>query len=324
VTEGHGTSLGETDRAIELNAPVRSLKMLELQIAAGATEVYMALLPSPGVPVSFDSLPALRGGEPTHVSNIALLTELIRSAHAAGLRAHLSVDTPIVPTSYEREYLDHAARGLEAGADTLVVGSLAACDQVAERFPDTLLVVGGILGVSTVSYAEYLRDTYGVLRLVLPHTLTLDEIAAFADLPGLEIEVPVQTGSGLDCTRCRLQDTPGIGQACRAGYTAGIEDLGGFLDGASDCALCDVPALADLGVAALQIPGRESPNLRQNAKITQLYRRVLDGNAAQKPMPQIIESIDRVELMWQMGWVPRLCDQQRCRLRDTPQQRAYV
>ena len=298
--------------------------MLELQIAAGATEVYMALLPPAGVPVSFDSLPALRGGEPTHVSNAALLGELVNAAHAAGLRVHFSVDASIIPTEYEDRYLDHADRGLEAGADTLVVGSLAACNQLAERFPDTALVVGGSLGVSTVSYARYLRDTYGIRRLVLPHTLTLDEIAAFTELSGLEIEVPVQTGSGLDCTRCRLQDTPGIGQACRAGYLAGIEDLGAFLDGASDCALCDVPALIDLGVAALQIPGRESPNLRQNAKITQLYRRVLDGNAAEQPMPQIIESIDRVELMWQMGWVPRLCDQQRCRFRDTPQQRAYV
>lgn len=41
-------------------------------------------------------------------------------------------------------------------------------------------------------------------------------------------------------------------------------------------------------------------------------------------MPKVIEAIDRVELMWQMGWLPRLCDQQRCRFRDTPQQRAFV
>jgi putative protease len=298
--------------------------MLELQIAAGASEVYMALLPPGAVPVSFDSLPALRGGEPTHVSNAALLAELIGAAHAAGLRVHFSVDASVVPVDLEREYVDHVARGLEAGADTLVVGSLAACDRLADRYPDTPLVIGGSLGVSTVSYAHFLYDTYRIRRLVLPHTLTLDEIAAFTTVPGLEIEVPVQTGSGLDCTRCRLQDTPGIGQACRAGYTAGGEDLGAFLDGASDCALCDVPALVNLGVAAIQIPGRESPNLRQNAKITQLYRRVLDGNAAKEPMPQMIASIDRVELMWQMGWVPRLCDQQRCRFRDTPQQRAYV
>jgi collagenase-like PrtC family protease len=101
-------------------------------------------------------------------------------------------------------------------------------------------------------------------------------------------------------------------------------DLAGFLDGASDCALCDVPVLMALAVATLQIPGRESPNARQNAKITQVYRRAINGEVAGTPITEVIEAIDRVELSWQMGWVPRLCEQQRCRFRDTPQQRAYV
>ncbi|GAB1818230.1 hypothetical protein HerbRD11066_13940 [Herbidospora sp. RD11066] len=299
--------------------------MLELQIAAGADEVYLALLPPAGVPVSFDALPARRDAEPTQVSNPALLGELVSAAHAAGLRVHFCADAPVVPAAFHDAYLDHVARAADAGADTVVAGNLATCALLAGRDGGPGLVAGGALGVSTVGYAAHLRDAYGVRRVVLPHTLTLGEVGDFCALEDLEIEMPVQTGSGLDCTRCRLQDTPDVGLGCRAGYVAddGV-DLGAFLDGASDCALCDVPVLVDVGVTAVQIPGRESPNLRQNAKITQMYRRALDGHAARMPIGDVIEAIDRVELMWQMGWVPRLCEKSRCRFRDTPQQRAFV
>ena len=50
---------------VGLDAPVRSLKMLELQIKAGATEVHVGLRSR--APVSFDGLPANRDGEPTQV-----------------------------------------------------------------------------------------------------------------------------------------------------------------------------------------------------------------------------------------------------------------
>lgn len=292
--------------------------MLELQVKAGATEVY--LTSRPAGPVTFDSLPANRDGEPTHVSNPVLLREIIAGAHDAGLRVHFCADAPVIRPDDEKSYREHVEQGLEAGADTVVVGSLAACAWLT----DAPVVVGGTLGVSTVGLAEFLRDSCGITRIVVPHTLTLGEVAAFCRIDGLEIETPVQTGAGLDCTRCRLQDTPGIGLGCRAGYQDAAQELGAFLDGASDCALCDVPALISVGVAALQIPGRESPIIRQNAKITQMYRRVLNGHAAGTPVTEVIEQIDRVELMWQMGWLPRLCDQQRCRFRDTPQQRAFV
>jgi collagenase-like PrtC family protease len=292
--------------------------MLELQIKAGATEVHVGLRSRSSV--SFDALPANRDGEPTQVS-LGLLAELVTVAHDGGLRVHFCADTPVVRPDDETAYREHVAHGLDAGVDTVVVGSLPAC----AWFPGASIVAGGELGVSTLGLAEHLRDTYGVRRVVVPHTLTLGEVAAFCQLDGLEIETPVQTGAGLDCTRCRLADTPGVGLGCRAGYADGSGvDLGGFLDGASDCALCDVPALIGIGVTALRIPGRESPNERQNAKITQMYRRALRGHAAGVPITEVIEQIDRVELMWQMGWLPRLCDQKRCRFQDTPQQRAFV
>lgn len=312
---------------VALNAPVRNLQMLELQISGGATEIYLAHRPSAGSGVSFDALPGKRDGDPTQISNRRLLKEIITQAHAAGLRVHLCADAPAVPAAARSDFLTHVGQGIEAGADTVVVGALPTARWIADTHPGIPLVGGVGLGVTTVAYARHLREVYGVRRVVMPHAATLDEIADFCALDGLEVEVPVQTGSGADCHHCRLPDQRGAGLGCRAGYQDPREedgDLGAFLDGASDCALCDVPALVALGVDALQIPGRESPIVRQNAKITQMYRRALNGVAGGWSMRQTIADIDRVELSWQMGWVPRMCEQQRCRFRDTAQRRAHV
>jgi collagenase-like PrtC family protease len=316
--------------SVGLDAPVRNLQMLELQIAGGATEIYLAHRQPAGTGVSFDALPGKRDGDPTQVSNRRLLKEIITQAHAAGLRVHLCADTPAVTAGDKDTFLAHVAQGVDAGADTVVVGALPAARWIADEHPGVPLVAGTHLGVTTVAYAKRLQEIYGVGRIVVPHATTLDEIAAFCAVDGLEVEVPVQTGSGANCHACKLPDQPGSGLGCRAGYQGSpapeeaVRDLGGFLDGASDCALCDVPSLVALGVSALQIPGRESPIVRQNAKITQMYRRALNGVAKGWSTKQTIADIDRVELMWQMGWVPRMCEQQRCRFRDTARRRAHV
>ena len=166
----------------------------------------------------------------------------------------------------------------------------------------------------------------------MPHAMTLDEIAAFVRIPGLEVEVQVQTGAGNSCGRCMMFDSsvkPEIGLGCRAGYTVytpegtTIESIQ-LLDGSTDCSLCDVGALMEIGIHAVKIPGRESPNMRTNAKITQMYRRVIKNTLAGKAMAVSIAEIDQVELMWQMNWVPRFCENQRCRFRDTPTTRSYI
>lgn len=322
---------------VALDAPVRNLQMLELQIAGGATEIYVAHRAPAGQDSSFDALPGTRDGDPTQISNRRLLKEIITQAHAAGLRVHLGADAPAVPSGARAAYLTHVEQGVEAGADTVVVGALPAARWVADAHPDIPLVAGAALGVTTVAYARHLQSAYGVRRVVLPHAAALDEIAAFCAVEGLEVEVPVQTGSGADCHHCRLPDQTGSGLGCRSGYQELLQigggpggpggpagSLDGFLDGASDCALCDVPSLVALGVAALQIPGRESPIVRQNAKVTQMYRRALDGVAKGWSTKQTVADIDRTELTWQMGWVPRMCEQERCRFRDTARRRAHV
>ena len=116
------------------------------------------------------------------------------------------------------------------------------------------------MGVSTVTMGRHVAEQ-GAERIVLPHSLLLDEIALMVSNVDVQVETPVQTGAGLDCSRSRMSDLPDLGLGSRAGWVvqdSAPEDpsVPGLLDGASDCGLCDVPGLVRAGVAALQLPGR--------------------------------------------------------------------
>jgi collagenase-like PrtC family protease len=221
---------------------------------------------------------------------------------------------------------------VDCGVDRVIVANVGLLDVLRRGGIDVPLIAAGNMGVTTVAYARWLGERFDITRIVTPHQITLDEVAAMCSLSGVDIEVQVQTGSGLLCGRCTLWDDPngsGVGLGCRSGYEVVTPDGQtltdvAFLDSGTDCAFCDVPALAAIGVRAFKIQGRESPYPRQNAKVTQLYRKALDDTRLHVPIAKTIEKIDRIELLWQMSWVPRLCDQQRCRFRDTPTQRAYI
>lgn len=313
----------------KLNVPVRNIEMLELHQRAGVEEVYAGVVPTDLGQVSLDSLPLRRDGEPCHLASFRALERLVAVADEQNIRVHFTADTPCVPTHHVHAWQEHVSAAIEAGVASVVVGTLDTLRLAARLVEGTTVdvVAGSSMGLSTVGFARHATNE-GASRIAVPHTLLLDEISDIISGVEAEVEVPVQTGAGLDCSRCRLSDLPGVGLGCRAGWSSTTNQDGphgpGMLDGASDCGLCDVPELVRLGVTALQLPGRESPNLRQNAKVTQMYRRALDGVIRGVTMDEVVVEIDRVELSWQMGWVPRLCEQQRCRFRDTPRTRAYV
>lgn len=317
---------------VALNVPVRSLEMLDLQIAAGADEIYLGLASDELATFTYNAYAVTRSDQPTQITSPALLRSIIKEAHRNDLTVNFSANAPHLPVELHQEYLSHVRAAVSSGVDRVIVANVGLLDVLQRGEITVPLIAAGNMGVTTVTYARWLTERFSVSRIVTPHQITLDEVTALCSLEGVDIEVQVQTGSGLMCGRCTIWDDPngsGVGLGCRSGYeviTPGgeVRREVAFLDGGTDCALCDVPTLAAIGVRAFKIPGRESPNVRQNAKVTQMYRKALDGTRAGVPMLKTIEKIDRIELTWQMGWVPRLCDQQRCRFRDTPTQRSYI
>ncbi|HEY1015314.1 MAG TPA: U32 family peptidase [Herpetosiphonaceae bacterium] len=306
--------------------------MLDLQLAAGATEIYVGLVSEPLKVLTFNAHARMRDEHPTQVNSPALLGDIITDAHAKGVTVHFSANIAYLPAALHAAYVTHVQTAVALGVDTVLVANLGLMRLLREAGLTIPLVAAGYMGVTTTAFARYLQTALGVVRVVLPHAMTLDEIAAFAAIPGLEIEVQVQTGAGNSCGRCMMADSPvkpEIGLGCRAGYTVRAPDgttTHGlpFLDGATDCALCNVTDLMAIGVHAIKIPGRESPNVRTNAKITQMYRKAIHDAVAGKPLDVTIQEIDQVELMWQMNWVPRFCENLRCRFRDTPTTQSYI
>ena len=333
VTEqADGAEGGGRQARMHIDAPVRSLEMLDLQVAAGATEVYLGLAAAELNTLTFNAYAARRSEQPTQVSSAKLLRSLIAEAHTQGLTVNFSANASHLPQQLHQAFVDHVRTALDLGADRVIVANVGLLRALRAAGVTAPLVASGTMGVTTSAYAEWLARTFDVSRVVLPHSVTLGEAAVIARVPDVEVEVQVQTGAGLSCGRCTIWDDPqtsAAGLGCRAGYevttpSGQVLNDNAFLDGGTDCALCDVPGLVAAGVTALKIPGRESPNLRVNAKITQLYRRVLDKTNAGAALPRVIEQIDAIELLWQMAWVPRLCDQQRCRFRATPITSSYI
>lgn len=318
-----------TNFEIKIDAPVRNLTMLELHQRAGVEEVYAGVVPTRYEGFSFDSLPLIRGGEPCHISSFKSLSRLVEIAKKQNTSVNFAADTPCLPFELEKEWKGHVSSAIDVGVSSVIVGTLNSLRIAAKltEGTDVKVVAGLVMGISTIQMAKYVAEE-GADRIITPHDLLLPEIQKIKDASGLEIEVPVQTGSGVDASRSRFSDIPGVGEASRAGWATehhrdALEGPG-ILDGAGDCALCTMPRLIDMDVTAIHLSGRESPNLKQNAKITQIYRRVIKGMRRQKTMAQVIDEIDMVELTWQMGWVPRLCEQQRGRFQDTPRTRGYV
>lgn len=315
---------------VHLNAPVRNLTMFDLHRRADVEEVYAGVLPRIDNIDSLDSLPRIRGGEPAHFTSFESLSRLVTVAQEQGVRVHFMADTVCLPLDIQKEWVEHVSLAIEAGVSTIVVGTLVTLREAVKLVENTgvEVVVSSSMGVSTPQLAHHCADL-GSNRLVVPHELLLSEIEGIIERCGIEVEVPVQTGFGVDPSRSRFSDIVGIGEGYRAGWASldGHHDslIGpGFLDGTGDCGFCEVPDLINMGVAAFQLSGRESPNLKQNAKVTQMYRRAIEGMRASSTMDEVMVEIDRVELTWQMGWIPRLCEQSRCRFKETISTKAYV
>jgi collagenase-like PrtC family protease len=319
-------------RRVLLNAPVRSLEMLDLQIKAGADEIHVGLPAEPLRVWTFNARARTLDEQPCQVASPKALQSIIDKAHRSGVAVQFSADVQHLPASLHAAYVAQVREALDIGADGVIVASVALARVLREAGVSAPITAGLYMNVGTTRLATYLRDHLHISRIMLPHAMKLDEVKRFAALEGLAIEIPAHTGAGNTCGRCMMFDsaeTPEYGWGCRAAYDVVAPDgsmlsKNAFLDGATDCSLCTVGTLIRAGVTVFNIPGRESPNLRANAKITQLYRKLIDDSIAAKPLAASIKEIDRVELMWKMRWVPRFCTPKRCKFEETPYTQSYV
>jgi putative protease len=245
-------------RVPEILAPAGTLESFRAALASGADAVYLGL--SEGFNARARSTAFDREGLP----------ELVVSAHRAGVKLYLTLNTLV----FERELA--AVAGLladvaRAGVDALIVQDPAVALLARRICPELRVHASTQMTISSPEGARF-AATLGVSRVVLPRELSTREVARFAAGSPLESEVFVHgalcmSWSGQCLTSEALSNRSAnrgqCSQACRMPYELIVDgerrELGDvrYLLSPQDLAAYDaLPELAAAGVHSFKIEGR--------------------------------------------------------------------
>jgi putative protease len=293
-------------RAIKpvLLAPAGSLAAARAALDAGADAIYVGLK-------GFS-----RGGPSSELTSLALQDVLV-TAHAQGRHVQVALNT-IPRQSERRDLVEKVGELLGWGIDGVIVNDAGLLAELRSRYP-TLGITASI-GCAVMNEADvaFYRDL-GADAVVVPGTLTPDEVAAFAQVPDVLIEVMSHmVQEFILLGRCwmpsyyRLHSTP------MASQCEGVSRLMGSVKrgGAGVCfKICEQPwelyrgercvatrllpsrqisainCLADIlntGVDVVKLQGRGlAADLL--ATLVRRYRMAIDSWMAGKPLPAFAE-----------------------------------
>ena len=245
-------------RRPEILAPAGDRDALAAALAAGADAVYFGL---------DDGFNARARAEnfPSHG-----LAEVVAWVHRAGARVYVTLNTLV----FEGELAtveELIRRVAAAGVDAIIVQDPAVVLLARATCPELEVHASTQMTASSPLAVELLKQL-GLRRVVVPRELSVDEIRAYRDGTGVELEVFVH---GALCVawsgQCLSSEAWGgrsanrgqCAQACRLPYQLVVDgetrELGevAYLLSPKDLVGLDaVPALAEVGVTSLKIEGR--------------------------------------------------------------------
>ena len=272
----------KTGKLPELLAPAGSDESLRAALAAGADAVYF------GSSVFSNRMRA---------KNFAgdALSDAIRLTHAAGAKAHITVNTRVRDREMD-EALALCDRILspsdDSRADAIIIADMGLSAEILKRWPDAVLHASTQTSMGSPADCRTLSDL-GFRRLVLPRELSREEIARLLGGP-LEIEIFLHGAHCVSCSgQCLLSWFCGgrsgnrgeCAQPCRLPYTvepSSQRNAPTPLSLADMCLAGDIPALIATGVDSLKIEGRLKPASYVYG-VTSVYRRLLDEGRAADP-----------------------------------------
>ncbi len=248
---------------------------------------------------------------------VAELPEVMRTLHARGVRGFVTFNTLV----FEHE-LAEAARAIaaiaEAGADALIVQDLGVTKLARAIAPGIEIHASTQMSVTNAAGVR-LAQSLGADRVTLARELSLDEIRAIRAQTSCGLEMFVH---GALCVaysgQCFSSEAWGgrsanrgqCAQACRLPYAMVVDDavrpLGDarYLLSPGDLyTLQQIPAIVELGVAALKIEGRYK-GADYVALTTAAYRRAVDEAWAGRPHAVSGEEELRLEQVYSRGLGP--------------------
>ena len=253
----HPAAASNSD-APEVLAPAGDRDALAAALAAGADAVYL------GLDDGFNAR--------ARAANFAsdTLGEVVAWIHRAGVRAYVALNTLVFEP--ELPIVEELIRRVAAsGADAIIVQDPAVALLAGAICPGLEVHASTQMTASSPLAAELLRGL-GIARVVVPRELSIDEIRLYAAGTALPLEVFVHGALCVSWSgQCLSSEAWGgrsanrgqCAQACRLPYELIVDgrerDLGdvAYLLSPKDLVGLDaVPALVEIGVAAIKIEGR--------------------------------------------------------------------
>jgi putative protease len=257
-------------------SPVGYWPQLHAAIEAGADAVYFGL-------THFTA----RAKVGFTLGELPVVMETLRKR---GVKGYVTFNTLV----FEHE-LREAARTLaaiaSAGADAIIVQDIGIAQLARQIAPDLEVHGSTQMSITSAEGVELARQ-FGVSRVVLARELSLDEIRTIRNQTDLELEMFVHGALCVSYSgQCFSSEAWGgrsanrgqCAQACRLPYELFVDgqhrplaDARYLLSPGDLMTLDQIPAMVDLGIAALKIEGRyKDPNYV--ALTTRSYREAVDA-----------------------------------------------
>jgi putative protease len=272
----------------EILAPAGDRDALAAALAAGADAVYFGLDDGFNARARATNFPS--DG----------LAEVVAWVHRAGARVYVTLNTLVFEP--ELAVVEELIRRVAAsGADAIIVQDPAVALIARAVCPALEVHASTQMTASSPLAVELLREL-GLVRVVVPRELSVDEIRAYREATDVQLEVFVHGALCIAWSgQCLSSEAWGgrsanrgqCAQACRLPYdlvvdgeTRELGDVAYLLSPKDLVGLDAVPALAEIGVASLKIEGRLKGPAYVATAVAQ-YRRAVDPTfepAAEIPM----------------------------------------
>lgn len=297
---------------MKINAPVSSVKEVEMLLHFGADELYCGVTP-PEWETHYGAQWWMNRRNPQK-ANLCVwrdLLQIVEAAHQAAVKVNITLNAAFYPRAGQR-YLMKLAEKLvaDAGVDGLIVSDINLLLQLSARQLPVKLHLSSLGGCFNSHTVDFYR-AMGVSRIILPRQLTLSEIRHMVTRAAgaMEFEVfAVNDGCYFEEGFC--QTTHALGPFCHSQWTPelcrlhqngdpGDVDLNAEMmylqrylwfqnncgcsyqeDGLPNgpCSLCWFGHFRDWGVDVVKIVGREA-SFGRKMRSLQLVKAVLDETA---------------------------------------------
>ena len=312
---------------MKILAPIRTPDELEMLIASGAEELYCGIVPKEWIE-RYTGAVWLNRRSPSGsgLETYADLKRLVDAAHAAQLPVFVTLNGPYYTAEQMPLVLDLAHRlSGDVGADAIIVTDINLLLRLSEEKLAAQLHVSSVAATLNSEAIRFLLN-FGPSRIILPRSLTLEEIEAIVREVGRDVEIEVfmlNDGCAFEEGFCATTHHHSVGAFCTSlsdmqaafewdgpvftmrrrnwlmrnltDYREWVWYLNGNGCGSTPqglpygpCGLCAIPDLQRIGVASLKIVGREASPFKKMASV-KMVRDIVDRARAGAPKLHVIE-----------------------------------